>query len=113
LWVCDACNHRIQVFDVRSSQPEVVMTLGRDGREPGQFRFPYGLTLDPRGHVYVCEFGNHRIQKLTREGKPLAAIGTAGRQEGEFHQPWSLAQDSQHVLHVLDSYNHRVQRVML
>lgn len=113
LWVCDAGNHRVQIFDLSNDQAEVVKEFGSEGRARGEFRFPYGLSLDPRGHVYVCEFGNHRVQKLTLDGKPLDAIGLAGRQDGEFHQPWSLAQDSENVLHVLDSYNHRVQRVVL
>ena len=33
LWVCDACNHRIQVFDPTWKTNQV---WGEDGSEPGQ-----------------------------------------------------------------------------
>ncbi len=113
LWVADACNHRIQVFDVSQTTPKLVRIWGEPGTEVGQLRYPYGLVLDGQGHVYVCEFGNHRVQKFTLEGKPIASFGGPGRRAGEFAQPWSLALDSRGTLHILDSYNHRVQRVRL
>jgi DNA-binding beta-propeller fold protein YncE len=113
LWVTDACNHRIQVFDVSGDQPKLVKIWGEQGAEPGQLCYPYDLALDGQGHVYVCEFGNHRVQKFTLDGKSLGCWGTHGRRDGEFHNPWGLALDSQGRLHVLDTYSHRVQRIRL
>jgi len=113
LWVADACNHRIQVFDVTGSKPKVVRIWGERGHEPGQLNYPYNLILDGQGHVYVTEFGNHRVQKFTLDGKSLAVWGGAGRHPGQMHQPWASALDSQGNLHILDSYNHRVQRIRL
>jgi len=113
LWVADACNHRIQVFDTRGEEPRVVNVWGTEGRDIGQIRYPYDLVLDGKHHVYVCEFGNHRVQKFTLDGSPVAAFGTSGRNEGEFHQPWACVQDSRGRVHVLDTYNHRVQTILL
>lgn len=113
LWVADACNHRIQVFDTRPQPPKLVRMWGEPGTQVGQLRYPYGLILDGRGHVYVSEFGNHRVQKFTLDGKSLGTYGGPGRAAGQFAQPWSLALDSQGSLHVLDSYNHRIQRIRL
>jgi sugar lactone lactonase YvrE len=113
LWVADACNHRIQVFDVSGEKPRLVRMWGQHGHALGQLRYPYGLLLDGRGHVYVCEFGNHRVQKLTLDGKPLGAWGESGRQEGCLFNPWAIAQDSRGRIHVVDTYNHRVQRIAL
>lgn len=111
IWVADACNHRIQVFDARGEAAQVVRIWGTEGVAPGQLRYPYGLALDGKGHVYVAEFGNSRVQKFTVEGEFVASWGVAGRLPGELNQPWSVALDSQGSLLVLDTYNHRVQRI--
>jgi sugar lactone lactonase YvrE len=113
VWVTDACNHRIQVFDARGSQATLVKTWGQHGGQPGRLSYPYGLVLDAQGAVYVAEFGNHRVQKFTREGESLGVWGVHGRQPGELYQPWALVKDSQGRIHVLDTYNHRVQRIRL
>jgi DNA-binding beta-propeller fold protein YncE len=111
VWVADACNHRIQVFDATGSQAVLVKSWGELGDEPGKMRYPYSLALDGRGHVYVCEYGNHRVQKFTEDGKSLGAWGKPGRGEGELWSPWAVAVDPRGRAYVLDSGNHRVQRI--
>lgn len=112
VWVADACNDRIQVFDATGGEARLVAVWGRQGTQPGQLRYPYDLWLDGP-HVYVAEFGNHRVQKFTRDGRFVAAWGVHGRRRGELYQPWALVMDSQRRLHILDTYNHRVQRIRL
>ncbi len=109
IWVVDACNHRVQVFDTHG---ELLLHWGEEGSEIGQLYYPYDLAFDGQGHVYICEYGNHRVQKFTLDGKPIASWGRHGRGPGELHNPWALALDSQGRLHVLDSNNHRVQRAI-
>lgn len=113
IWVADACNHRIQVFDVSGDKPKLVKIWGEQGAAPGQLCYPYDLALDGQGHVYVCEFGNHRVQKFTLDGVSVGCWGTHGRREGELHNPWALVLDSRGRVHVLDTYNHRVQTIRL
>jgi streptogramin lyase len=120
LWVTDACNHRVQVFDARGSQPKLVTSWGTHGREPGQLNYPYDILLDEAGlagaadgHVYLCEFGNHRVQKFTLAGRFVGLWGANGRREAELDQPWGITRDSRGRMYVLDSYNHRVQRFRL
>ena len=112
IWVADACNDRIQVFDATGSEAKLLTVWGEQGTEPGKLRYPYDLLLDG-DYVYVAEFGNHRVQKFTRDGKFLAAWGVQGRRPGELYQPWALVMDSQRRIHILDTYNHRVQRIRL
>ncbi len=95
VWVVDACNDRIQVFDATGSSAQLIQIWGERGSELGQLRYPYDLILDDDGDVYVCEFGNHRIQKFTRDGQPIAAWGSQGRGPGELSNPWALVQDRQ------------------
>jgi DNA-binding beta-propeller fold protein YncE len=113
IWVADACNHRIQVFDASGTEVKLVRIWGDKGREPGQLSYPYGLALDGKGHVFVCEFGNSRVQEFTTDGQYVGYWGSPGRQEGELYEPWEIAFDSRGKLHVLDTNNHRVQRVRL
>ena len=113
IWVADACNHRIQVFEVTGDQARLVRIWGKQGTQPGQLRYPYDLVLDDKGHLYVAEFGNHRVQKFTLDGKSVACWGSGGRNKGQLCQPWALVRDKKGRIHVLDTYNHRVQRITL
>ncbi len=113
LWVADACNHRIQVFDASSNPPRLVQSWGQPGSESGRLRYPYDLVLDDEGHVYVCEFGNHRVQKFAPDGRLVGTWGTEGRKAGQLHNPWALVRDRRGRIHVLDTYNQRVQRIRL
>lgn len=111
LWVADASNHRIQVFDVSGDAPIFVRMIGSNGSAPGQLSYPYQVDVQTDGTLTVGEFGNHRIQQLDAEsGAPAQSWGGPGRQPGELHQPWAFAIDSQGSVHVVDSYNHRIQR---
>ena len=112
LWVSDACNHRIQVFDLSDRKPRLVRCWGAEGTDMGRLRFPYGMAFDPAGFVYVCEFGNQRVQKFTLEGRAVAMWGRPGRRRGELSRPWGVVRDAQGRLHVLDTYNHRVQTLV-
>ncbi len=110
LWVADACNHRIQVFDVSASTPRLERIWGTAGDAPGQLNCPYGMDFDRDGNLLLAEFGNHRVQRLTREGESLQVWGGPGDAPGLFNRPWALITDSRGKLHVLDTENHRVQR---
>ena len=54
-------NARVQWFT-----PEGKYLFGLDsrGNGPGEFWRPHGLALDSRGHLYVADSGNQRIQKF-------------------------------------------------
>lgn len=110
LWVADACNHRIQVFDLSGSKPQLERMWGQPGNQVGELNCPYGLDFDSQGNLLLAEFGNHRVQRFSREGKSLEAWGGVGAAPGLFQRPWALITDSRRNVHVLDSENHRVQR---
>lgn len=113
IWVADACNHRIQVFDARGKQAKLVRCWGEQGEELGKLDYPYDLVLDGKGHVLISEWGNHRVQKFTLDGESVGHWGNMGREQGELHNPWALVRDQRGDVFVLDTYNHRVQRIRL
>ena len=52
----------------------------------GELHYPYDLVLDSAGTVLVAEFGNHRVQRFTRDGR--SSVSSAqGRGEGQLYNP--------------------------
>lgn len=83
---------------------------GTRGGAPGQMNYPYDLAIGPDHALYVCEYGNHRVQKFSLEGRSLGVWGSAGRGPGQLYNPFALAIDHTGAVSVIDSNNHRVQR---
>lgn len=111
LWVADAGNHRIQVFQIDGNQGELVKIVGKEGKAAGEIRIPYDLFFDAQGDLFVCEFGNHRVQKFSPAGESLWMWSSEQAGPAALYQPWGCVLDSQKRLHILDSYHHRVYRV--
>jgi len=63
VWV-SAVSGRIQQF---SNDGEFLRGFGSAGTEAGQFYAPHGLAFDSRGHLYVVDAFNHRVQKFAVE----------------------------------------------
>ncbi len=110
LWVADACNHRIQVFDAKFEPPKFLFQWGKSGSAPSELNYPYAIEFLPDGNLLICEFGNHRVQKFTPDGKSLGTWGSPGKGPGQLSSPWAIGVDSQGMTHILDTYNHRIQR---
>ena len=69
LYVADAGNGRVHIFDRKSLQE--VGAFGRIGRYAGQFIFMHNLATDSRGNLYVSEVGTgRRVQKLVLQTRP-------------------------------------------
>ncbi len=107
MYITDACNHRIVVFKTDGT---FVRNMGHVGGGLGEFRFPYGLDIDAKGRLIVCEFGNNRVQMIDREtGKGLATWGRGGREAGEMAYPWGVAVDKRGRVVAVDAGNNRLQ----
>jgi DNA-binding beta-propeller fold protein YncE len=70
-----------------------------------------GIALDLRGNLYVSNNAESRIEKLSPQGKLLAAWGRPGSLPGRFHQPAGIAVDARGGLYVTDSANSRIQKL--
>ena len=85
------------------------------------FNSPYGVTTDSSGNVYVVDFGNSTIRKITSAGVVTTVAGTAmapGSADGvgaaaRFSHPNGLATDSGGTLYVADQGNYTIRRVVL
>ena len=97
-------DHCIRVFDQAGQHKR---TIGSFGIGDSQFLGPHGLFI--KGDVmYVADWGNHRIQKLTTGGQILQRFGQHGTGQGQFQFPVSVIADQRDRLIVSDSINHRV-----
>lgn len=81
--------------------------FGRTGEAAGELRYPYGIcVLD--GLLYVCEYGNHRLQRFAPDGSSRGVCGTLGSGAWQFRGPWDVTADRRGRLIVADTGNDRV-----
>jgi len=106
LYVNDALNGRIQVFD---TEGKFVNTFGRFGDASGTFATPKGIAVDSDRNIYVADAGFDNIQIFNSQGRLLLDFGRSGQAPGEFWTPSGLYFDSKDRLYVADAYNRRVQ----
>jgi len=104
--VADTHYHRVVLFD---AEGKVAAMFGQRGTDPGQFLYPVDVVQDPRGTLYVCEYGgNDRVQAFTPDGKFLRAFGSFGTGPDQFQRPAGMAYHAGQV-YVADAINNRIQ----
>jgi len=74
------------------------------------FNRPTGVSISPRGEIYVSDgYGNARIHKFDADGKLLMSWGEPGGELGQFRLPHSVRVDKRGQVWVADRENHRIQ----
>jgi len=97
-------------YSITTHTYQFIAKWGSYGAGDGQFESPEGIAIDSSGYVYVCDSGNHRIQKFTSGGSFLAKWGSQGTGDGQFKSPLGIAIDSSGNVYVADYLNYRVQK---
>jgi DNA-binding beta-propeller fold protein YncE len=106
LYVADTHYGRVLVF---SPTGERLRTIGSFGTDPGQFRLPTDVAIEPGGSFYVSEYGgNDRISRFSPDGTYLFDFGGPDDGPARTRRPQSLVLDADGTLWVTDSCNHRV-----
>ena len=111
---------------IRAIAPDGRVTTiagGDDGFADGpgaqaQFDGPCGVAVDASGNVYVADWGNNRVRKITPDGtvSTLAGSGAEDFADGPgaqaaFNGPNAVAVDGQGNVFVADSGNNRIRRI--
>jgi tripartite motif-containing protein 71 len=107
--VADDDKHRLVFYN---SDGVLQRTLGTGpGNLPGQLNFPYDVTADPKGNLYVADDLNHRIVRFGPSPKHayLAFWGGFGSAVGKLEYPRALTADPLGNIFVTDTANDRIQ----
>ena len=105
IYVAGYCHDRVHVFDKGGHKKK--RTIGSGGSGDGQFSKLNGISI--KGDVmYVADWGNHRIQKLTTGGQFLQKFGQHGSGLEQFNSPESVIVDQRDRMIVADCGNDRV-----
>jgi DNA-binding beta-propeller fold protein YncE len=65
VYVVDTSGHTVQVYktlEAGQRTPTYIGSFGQQGSGDGQFQFPNGIAADARGHLYVTDMSNNRVQ---------------------------------------------------
>ncbi len=93
-------DHKVLVFDKNDNY---VKTIGRAGRQAGQFNYPYGLAFDSQGRLWVSDSNNAMVQVLDpNTGKAIKAIAD------DMVLPRGIVIDSKDRVYVVDVLRHTV-----
>ncbi len=122
VYVADFGNNLIR----KITSAGVVTTLagsGSVGSDDGtgtaaSFKYPNGVAVDGSGNVYVADFGNDRIRKITSAGvvTTLAGSGAAGSADGtgsaaSFYSPDGVAVGGSGNVYVADTDNNSIRKI--
>ncbi len=106
LFVTDALNFRIQLFDLDG---EYISSFGAAGQSSGYMARPKGVASDVDGNIYVVDSLLNNVQLFDASGQYLMTVGEQGQRPGQFWLPTGIYISPQQKIYVADSHNHRVQ----
>lgn len=106
LFVVDAMNFRVQIFD-RSGAYHA--QFGSVGLGAGKMFRSKGLAIDSEGDLYLADALSDSVQVFNRGGDLLYFFGQMGAGAAEFQLPAGVHIDGQGRVYVVDSFNQRVQ----
>lgn len=123
IYIADRSNNRIRKID--PSNNNTVSTIAGSGVEGyadgvgtnAIFAAPSGICIDPQGNLYVTDFWNFKIRKITPTGVVTTAAGTTqGFSDGnittaQFGYLHGICIDTQGNLYVADGGNNRIRKI--
>jgi DNA-binding beta-propeller fold protein YncE len=94
VYVTDTNHQQVQVFD---SGGTPAFKFGKKGTGQGQFQFPYGITGDKDGNVYVADLYNNRISIFDSKGKFIKYFTDANKKADFLKTPAGLRIYNNHL----------------
>ncbi len=121
VFVADQFNDRVRKISAAGTITSVVTVLGSSGPAvQAPFFFPGGPAVDTQGNIYVTDFLNNRVEKVTPDGMIATVAGTLAdgfsgdggpATAAELSGPVDVAVDGQGNLFIADSNNLRIRKV--
>jgi sugar lactone lactonase YvrE len=125
LYIADFATHRVRKVDTGGTITTFAGTTGGFSGDGGpatsaQLNGPTGVAVDGQGNIYIADFNNARVRKVSPNGiiTTFAGTGVPGLSgdggpatAARLYAPKGLAADGQGNLYIVDQYNHRVRKV--
>jgi trimeric autotransporter adhesin len=126
LYIADYVNQRVRKVNTSGIISTIAGTgvfgYGGDGgaATAAMLNDPLGVAADYAGNVYVSDFGNSRIRKITTSGiiSTFAGTGVSGfsgdggpATSAQLFLPYTVALDANGNILIADSYNYRLRKV--
>ena len=128
IYVAEVYNYRIRklVYHETSTSSLMIDTVAGTGSGDGaaatsaMLNSPHGLKVDSSGNLYICDYNNGRIRKVTTAGiiSTVAGTGYAGNTgntgqatSATLNGPWGIGLDSSNNMYIADLGNHVIRKV--
>jgi hypothetical protein len=124
VYVADQENHTVRRVTPAGAVTTIAGLAGARGYADGvgpaaRFNDPSGVAVDAAGTVYVSEYGNHTVRRLTPDGTVTTVAGKGGiagsadgaGSQARFDSPFAIAVDTAGTVFVADSLNHTVRAI--
>jgi sugar lactone lactonase YvrE len=124
VYVADVRNYTIRKITPAGVVTTLAGLAGIRGSADGtgsaaRFWYPSGVATDSSGNVYVADYANNTIRKITPEGVVTTLAGLAGSygsadgtgSAARFNSPAGVGTDSSGNVYVADSYNNTIRKI--
>jgi hypothetical protein len=124
VYVADSNNYTIRKVTSAGVVTTLAGTAGSKGStdatgSAARFNYPYGVSVDTAGNVFVADSSNHTIRKVTSAGVVTTLAGTAGSSgstdatgsAARFKFPYGVAVDVNGNVFVGDTGNQTIRKV--
>ena len=108
IYVADAINSRVQVFSDQGQPLEVLDWAGQGG-----LYYPYDISLNPQGQIFMVEYGACRLTVAEPHGAIIGQYGHEGRGHNELWTPWALTVSEDNRVFIADTGNRRIVQLTL
>ena len=86
LFIVDMRNARVRKVDMKSGTISTVAGTGVEGfsgdggpAAQAQLKMPHSIQFDPKGNLYICDIGNHRIRKVDMKTGVISTFAGNGK----------------------------------
>jgi len=120
VYIGDEGNHTIRKITPNANVTTLAGGTGGNANGQGanaQFTSPTGLTIDKQGNIYVADYNNHRIRKITPNGLVSTFVGSdLGYVNGQgvnakFYNPYHVIIDTNYDVYIVDRGNYRIRKI--